>query len=207
MSDWLLTSEQARVLGALVEKSITTPAYYPMTVNAIVNACNQKSCRLPTMQLSEGQVGSALLDLSAMNLVAREDAGGRVAKWRQRMRHQMLLAPHTQAVLVTLMLRGPQTPAELRSNAASLNGPDDIAAVHAALEDLRDRGQPLVVTLERQAGQKEARSAHLLCGEPEIPEPTASSGGGSPSRLAALEERVTELEEVVARLRESLGEG
>lgn len=205
MNQTPLSAVQARVLAALVEKSITTPQYYPMTVNAIVNACNQKSCRWPLMQLGEGEVGSALLDLSERGLAAREDGGGRVPKWRQRMRHQMLLQPATQAILVTLMLRGPQTVAELRTNAASLKGPDDAEGVQNAIEDLADRAEPMVRWLERQPGQKEERCAHLLCGEPDVADLPRPRRAASAASSEALEQRVAALEAAVARLQTELG--
>ncbi len=203
MSELHFSPVQARVLAALVEKSLTTPQYYPMTVNALVNACNQKNCRYPVMRLSDGEVGSALLDLRDMSLVA-EDSGARVAKWRQRFKHQLLLKSETQAVLVALMLRGPQTLAELRANTSNLDGPADLEGVSQALADLADRAQPMVKLLERGAGQKEARYAHLLCGEEAIPAVApavaSSSGGGAGSRLDQLEQRLERLETQLARL-------
>ena len=202
MSDVTLSPEQARVVAALVEKSITTPQYYPMTVNALTAACNQKNCRRPVMQMSEGETGSALLDLLELGLVA-EEPGGRSPKWRHRFTHQFLLKPQTQAVLVTLMLRGPQTAAELRSNAAGLDGPTSVQELEAALEDLSDRAQPLVKLLPRDAGRSQARYAHLLCGEAAIPEPEpspASAGSDLQQRLHELEQRVAQLERQLAEL-------
>ena len=192
-----LNPTQARVVACLVEKSITTPAYYPMTVNAIVNAANQKSSRNPVMNLSEGQAGAALNQLADDGWVERDDSSARSVKWRQRFMHHLLLKPDLQAVLVALILRGPQTRSELRSNASNLRGPDDLDGVDAALERLADRAQPLVVQLPRGAGQKEARWAHLLCGEPEIPEPSAQPSIPSSTGLAA---RVESLEAQVATL-------
>src|SRR5690349_1936516 len=149
MTDLLLTPIEARVIASLSEKSVTTPQYYPMTVNAIMLAANQKSSRDPVMQLREGDVGAALLDLQEKGLASRDDAGSRVPKWRQSFQHHLLLQPPAFAVLVTLMLRGPQTQAELRSNAAALGGPADADGVAAVLKDLTDRAQPLVVLLPR----------------------------------------------------------
>ena len=192
-----LNPTQARVIACLVEKSITTPAYYPMTVNAVVNAANQKSSRNPVMSLTEGQAGAALNQLAEQGWVERDDSSARSVKWRQRFMHHLLLKPDLQAVLVTLMLRGPQTRSELRANANNLRGPDDLDGVDAALERLADRAEPLVVQLPRGAGQKEARWAHLLCGEPEIPEPVATPPSPGGTGLAA---RVEELETQVAAL-------
>jgi uncharacterized protein len=204
-----LTPIEARVLASLAEKSIATPQYYPMTVNAIMLAANQKSSRDPVMQLREGEVGAALLDLQQKGLAARDDAGSRVPKWRQSFQHYLLLQPPAFAVLIVLMLRGPQTPAELRSNAAALGGPGDADGVARVLADFSDRAEPLVVLLPRGHGQKEARYAHTLSGPPEVPvaappparatvaaEPPAPPDGA----LAALEERLRALEARVAQL-------
>ncbi len=204
MSELTLTPVQARVIGALVEKSLSTPQYYPMTVNGLMAACNQKNCRHPVMSLREGEVGSALLDLLELDLVA-EEVGARAPRWRHRFKHQFLLNETTLGVLVALMLRGPQTVAELRANTSNLGGPFEPEAIAAALEDLADRGQPLVKRLG-EGGHKGTRYAHLLCGEDTIVEPAASGGRGgegSASRLDALEARVDELEAQIARLLES----
>ena len=200
MSDLLLSPSQARVIGALMEKSLSTPQYYPMTVNALVAACNQKNCRHPVMQLTEGEVGSSLLDLMEMDLVA-EELGARAPRWRHRFKNQLLLKPETQAVLVALMLRGPQTLAELRANTNNLGGPFDVQAIELALEDLQDRAQPLVKLLG-QKGQKGSRYAHLLCGEEAIEQIAMSSSRSetSASRIDDLEQRVARLEEQLQQL-------
>lgn len=203
MTPLLLTQVEARVIAALSEKSIATPQYYPMTVNAIMLASNQKSSRDPVLQLHEGEVGAALLDLAAKGLARRDDAGGRVPKWRQSFQHHLLLQPPAFAVLVTLMLRGPQTQAELRSNASALGGPADADGVAALLKDFTDRAQPLVVLLPRASGQKEARHAHTLCGPPELPAAApapARAVEASRTSLAELEERLRALEARVAQL-------
>lgn len=215
MTEILLSPAEARVLAALVEKSITTPQYYPMTVNGVMLAANQKNSRHPVMSLSEGEAGAALNRLEAEKLASRDDHAGRVPKWRHRFNHQLLLKVDTMAVLATLMLRGAQTIAELRANATVLGGPTDAEGVQAALNDLADRAQPFVVQLPRVIGQSASRWAHRLCGEPAIPaadelapEPSAaraSTGGGA--ALAALEARVAELEARLAALETSLGVG
>jgi uncharacterized protein YceH (UPF0502 family) len=194
-----LSANVARVIASLVEKSISTPDYYPMTVNGLRAACNQKSQRHPHLQLSEGDVGQALRDLEAMGWVVRDDRFVRSEKWRQQFQHQLLLKRDTQAVLVTLMLRGAQTVAELKANAAYIGGPADVAGVEAALQDLADRGTPLVSQLPRQSGQAATRWAHHLCGEPvaeALPAPAARSAAteGLEARIAALEARVAALE-------------
>ncbi|WP_273452895.1 YceH family protein [Nevskia ramosa] len=209
MSQILLSPNEARVLAALVEKSITTPQYYPMTVNALMMASNQKNSRSPVMNLTEGDTGAALNTLEADKLVTRDDNAGRVPKWRHRFHHQLLLKAPTMAVLATLMLRGPQTPAELRANAAVLNGPPDAEGIQAALNDLADRASPFVMQLGKQPGQAAARWIHLLSGTPSAaeineavsrpmrapaPEP-ASSRSDLEARLAQLEARIDELEQ------------
>lgn len=204
MSPLLLSAAEARVLASLVEKSLTTPAYYPMTVNALVAAANQKSSREPVMSLSEGEVGNALLSLEEKNLVARDDSSPRATKWRQKFQHQLLLKAGTQAVLVTLMLRGPQTTAELRANAAALAGPTEAEGVQAALDDLADRAQPLVQTLPRLAGQSAVRHVHLLSGEPDLSALAAAEPPSRGSASAGLEARVAELEQRLASLEQRL---
>jgi uncharacterized protein YceH (UPF0502 family) len=209
MSVLPLSAAEARVLAALTEKSLTTPDYYPMTANGLVAAANQKSSRHPVMNLTEGEVGNALITLEEKGLVARDTTSPRATKWKTRLLHQMLLKPATQAVLVTLMLRGAQTAAELRANAAPLQGPADVEGVQAAIDDLADRASPLALTLPRAAGQSATRFAHLVCGEPVLPEPPAEaepagrSAGGE--RVAQLEARVATLEARLAALETQLG--
>lgn len=204
MSALVLSPEEVRVLGALIEKSTTTPQYYPMTVNAIMLAANQKSCRHPVMSLTEGAVGAALNQLEGHRLCARDDSSSRATKWRHAFHHQLLLKPPAMAVLAALMLRGPQTVSELRANASGMGGPADADAVTAILQDLADRAQPLVTLLPRGAGQKEARYAHLLSGTPDIPDEPENaapargrdglSGSELQARVEALEARIAELE-------------
>lgn len=207
-----LSAVEARVIASLVEKSVTTPQYYPLSVNALVAACNQKSSRDPAMTLSESEVGAALIRLEEMRLAKREDQLSRVPKWRHRFHHELLLKEPAMAVLAALMLRGPQTLSELRANAAPLGGPADSAGVQAVLADLADRAQPLAASLARQAGQSAQRYTQLICpeaaaglqhGPVEILEAAAASEPGAPSlaaRMAALEARVAELETKLADL-------
>ena len=212
MPDLLLSLNEARVLASLVEKSITTPQYYPLTQNAAMLAANQKNSRSPVMNLSEGDTGAALISLEMQRLVKRDESSPRAVKWRQQFQHQLLLKPTGVAVLATLMLRGPQTLAELRANASVLNGPADIEGVQAALDDLADRAQPLVKQLPRASGQSTIRYAHLLCGEAAIPlmaDAPAVSGSAtsSPSNaalIAQLVERIEALEARVAEIERSL---
>lgn len=207
MSEMQLTPVQARVLASLAEKATTTPAYYPMTLNGIMAAANQKSNRNPVMALREAEVGAALADLEAMKLVSREDTGGRVPKWRHRFEHETLLPKPVLAVLVMLMLRGSQTLAELKSHAQPLGGPADGAGVQGALERLQDRAEPLVCELPRASGQSATRWGHRLCGEPEVPAANpadAPARAGRQSAVAELEGRVEELERQMAELRAAL---
>lgn len=207
---------EARVVASLVEKSITTPQYYPLSVNAVVVACNQKSSRDPVMSLAEGEVGAALSRLETLRLARRDDQGSRVPKWRHRFQHELLLKDPAMAVVVALMLRGPQTLAELRTNAAPLGGPADAEGVQAALGDLADRAQPLVAALARQPGQSVQRYTQLLCPDanagaataPIEPVPAGVAAAPAPgpdepalaARVAALEERVAQLEARLAPL-------
>lgn len=205
MDSVLLTPAAARVVASLVEKAVVTPQYYPMTVNALMLAANQKTSRAPVMNLGEGDVGAALNELEGLGLAKRDDRSGRTLKWRHSFQHAFLLNPLTLAVLSTLMLRGPQTAAELRANAAPLGGPADAAALQDALRDLGDRAQPLVMLLPRAPGQKEARYGHLLCGMSALMVEQAAVAAATPAAttgpsLAALEQRLRELEERIAAL-------
>ncbi len=208
MSELKLSPEQVRVLGVLVEKSITTPNYYPMTVNAVTNACNQKNSRVPVMQLSEVDVQRALTDLQEEGFVERDDSSSRATKWSQQMRSQMLLKSTTQGVLVTLMLRGAQTSAELLRNAQGLRGPSSAEGLAAALEDLEDRASPLVRLLPRAPGQKEARWVHLCSdGEPDpaqLSVAAAAPASARGDRVNELEERITALEQRIKTLEDLL---
>jgi uncharacterized protein len=200
-----LTAVEARVIACLVEKAVTTPQNYPLSVNAVLVACNQKTSREPVMTLSEGEVGGALNRLEELRLAKRDDNSGRVPKWRHRFHHELLIKEPAMAVLATLMLRGPQTLAELRANAAALGGPADAAGVQAVLADLADRAQPLVSALARQSGQSAQRYVQLLCEDDALQtaaiEAEPLPGPGAPS----LTERVAQLEARVAELESKLG--
>ena len=201
----MLNVVEARVVGALMEKEITTPEYYPLSLNATVNACNQKSSREPVMELGEGDVRTALFDLEQMGLV-RTDASARVSKFEHRMRDVLNLRRDEVAVVCLLLLRGPQTPVELRARAERMYSFDDNAAVTATLERMAAREEPLTVLMARQPGSREARWAHLLSGVVEVgasasvQERVRESGTGAP----ALVQRVEALEELVRSLEERL---
>lgn len=198
-----LSPIQVRVLGALIEKKETTPDQYPLTVNSLRNACNQKTARSPVTAYSEGEVGHTLRELMEMDLV-REAWGARVSKYEHRVDKEWKLYSRSLAVVCVLMLRGPQTLGELRTHSHRLFEFDDLEDVRLVLDKLIEAGY--ATALPRQPGQKEGRFAHLLCGEPEIPEmaaPAASSHGSSLprdellERIDALEARVLELERLV----------
>jgi len=193
-----LTPVQARVLGCLMEKKETTPEQYPLTLNALRNACNQKTSRDPVVNYSEGEVGHALRELEAMDLV-REEWGARVPKYQHNANKVLNLHSQGIALLCTLMLRGPQTPGELKTNTHRLFDFDDLDDIHYALQQLIDRDPPMVAALPRQPGQKEGRYAHLLSGEPDIPAPSrpmsaAGFSTGLEDRVAELEERLDDLQ-------------
>jgi uncharacterized protein YceH (UPF0502 family) len=191
---------EARVLGCLIEKEINTPEYYPLSLNATLNACNQKSSREPVMELVEPDVRTALFELSKMGLV-RTIADGRVSKFEHRVRDVLNLRRDEVAVMCLLLLRGPQTSAELRGRSERMYSFDDNAAALATLERLAAREEPLVVLLNRQPGAREARWAHLLSGEvSDVASSIAPSQGvakvseGVMDRIATLEEFVRSLE-------------
>lgn len=198
-----LSAVEVRVLGALMEKETTTPEYYPLSLNALVNACNQKSSRDPVMELSEADVRSALFEMEKLGLV-RVQAEGRVSKFEHRAYDQLGLRRPEIAVLGLLLLRGPQTAAELRARAERMYSFDDTGAVTATLERMAQREEPLVVQLARQPGARESRWAHLLSG---AVEGVAPAQGFAEDRGAAandLQERVAELERLVREMEERI---
>jgi len=195
-----LTDIETRVLGALVEKQVTTPEYYPLTLNALTLACNQKNNRHPVTSYSESQVSNAVESLREKNLIyVFYGSTSRVPKYKHVM-PEVLHVNHAEMALVcVLMLRGPQTPGELRGNASRLHefgGLDEIEQTLNAL--ISHDPDPLVVRLPRQAGQKEVRFAHLLSGEPKIEEVTLTD---RPQPTETLGQRVERLESEVEDLR------
>src|ERR1700761_6050019 len=167
---------QQRVLGSLIEKDITTPEDYPLSLNATVNACNQKSSRDPVMELTEEDVRTALYELDDQGLV-RTLSDARVAKFEHRVRDVLQLRRDEVAVVCLLLLRGPQTSAELRSRAERLYAFDDNAAVLATLERLASREEPLTLIMARQPGSRESRWAHLLGGPVDVGTAPAEPSG------------------------------
>jgi uncharacterized protein YceH (UPF0502 family) len=203
-----LSAEEVRVVGALVEKQVTTPEYYPLTLNALTNACNQISNRDPTVSYDEQTVVRAIDSLREKNLVREvRTADGRVPKYRQVLEEALSLNKAELAVTCVLMLRGAQTPGELRGRTERLYSFSGVQFVEATLEGLMQRARPLVARLPRGAGQKEARYAHLLAGELKLDEMEAAPATTPTARGArAGDERVNKLEEEVSALRGELEE-
>jgi uncharacterized protein YceH (UPF0502 family) len=200
---------EARVLGALLEKEITTPEYYPLTLNALVNACNQKSNRDPVVGYDDEAVLSALESLKQKHLsaVLSAGSGSRVAKYSHRLSETLNLGRRESALVCELLLRGPQTLGELRSRAERMHRFQDIDEVEACLRSLMQRSpDPLVTELPRQPGTKEPRFAHLLSGEPEYAAPAETARPVSADRLATLEAEVSDLRDRVAHLEQKLSD-
>jgi uncharacterized protein YceH (UPF0502 family) len=200
----VLGTAEARVLGALAEKAVTTPEYYPMSLNALINACNQRSNREPVMILDEDDVRQALHGLENKGLGGRaRSADGRVTKYEHWLGEAFNFSRAEEALMCMLLLRGPQTPGELRGRTERMHRFDEISDVLAGLQKLIEREPPLVAVLPRQPGTKEARYAHLLSGPVESiafasPEPSAGSDD------AARDERIAQLEAEVAGLRQEV---
>ncbi len=229
-----LSAHEARVIGCLIEKQITTPEQYPLSLNALTNACNQKSNREPILELAEAEVQALVDALSRKHLVLeRSGFGSRVPKYQQRFCNTEFslfqCAAQERAIVCELLLRGPQTPGELRSRGARMASFADVTEVEAALEALAQRdGGPMVMRLAREPGRREARYAHLFGGqtpaapvaaspppreppprEPVAMEPAATAKASSPApldlaaldRLALLERQVRQLLDDVERLK------
>ena len=209
--DALLNDVEVRVVGSLVEKQVTTPDYYPLTLNALVAACNQISNRDPVVAYDDRTVEGALDTLRSKNLVyVFYGADSRVPKYKHMMREVLSLSPQELAVVCVLMLRGPQTVGEVRGRTGRLYEFADLAEVEATLDGLarRDEG-PLVVRLPRQPGRKDSRYAQTLSGVPDVSEETEAAA--EPRRRAAGEavgggERVARLEAEVESLRRDFDE-
>ncbi len=197
----ILNPVEARVLGAMIEKEATTPEYYPLSLNALVNACNQKSNREPVMELDDETVRTALESLREKRLAVVISGGSRVLKFGQRISETLNLGRRESAVLCVLLLRGSQTLGELKDRSERMYSFADLSETERVLEKLAEwPGGALAMKLGRQPGQKEARYAHLLAGEPPleaIKEPSLASSGAS---------RVAQLEETVAQLRSELND-
>jgi uncharacterized protein len=208
--EFTLNTREVRVLGALVEKEITTPDYYPLSLNALLNACNQKSNRHPVMSLTEEDVREALDSLSQKGLAgASSTAESRVTKYAHRLQEVFNFDRRQIAVMSVLMLRGPQTPGELRGRTERMYRFDDLSLIESTLQHLIDWQPALAKRLPRQPGTKESRYAHLLAGDVEVlevvePVPITEGGGATDERIARLETEVEQLKQELADLRSQL---
>jgi uncharacterized protein len=207
--DLLLSPVEARILGCLVEKQATTPDTYPLTINSLVSACNQKTSRDPLMNLTPGEVGHALRKMAERELV-EQVYGARVERWEHRMDDPYQLTSRRRGLLAVLLLRGPQTLAELLTRVERIAALPGIDHVRDELDRLAERDPPLVTCLGRAPGQREDRYMHLLCGPvdreaflaSQAADGSGSGGNALSDRIAELERRLDELE---ARLVEKQG--
>ncbi|WP_167631376.1 YceH family protein [Mariprofundus ferrooxydans] len=197
----MLSALEARVLGCLMEKQMTTPDYYPLTLKALTAACNQKSSRVPVMNLSESETGGVVNGLRAEGLVtARMD--GRADRFEHHLSRKLGLSTKERAVLCVLMLRGALTVNEIRINTGRMTTFDSVDELQTLLDGLIGRDDPLLIRIPRAAGQREDRYAHLLCGVPEFDTAAPASAGGSKAsdRIDALEQEVADLKADLQRL-------
>lgn len=203
-----LTDIEARVLGALIEKELTTPEYYPLSLNALVNACNQKSNRDPLMNLDDNAVSAALRTLEKEGLAGPADSmDNRVTKYEHRLQEQFNFDRRETAVLCELLLRGPQTPGELRGRASRMHPFEEIGQVQAALQRLMQREPPIAKILPRQPGTKESRYVQLLSGDAAAADTqTHAAEPSSAETRASSADRISRLETQVAALRQELAE-
>ena len=223
--DMQLSEIEGRVLGALMEKEITTPEYYPLSLNALVNACNQKSNREPVMNLDDDAVVQAMRKLSDMELAgAANTTDSRVRKYEHRLQEVFNFTRPETAILCVLLLRGAQTPGELRGRSERMYQFDELNDVQSALQKLMNREPPLVKVLPRQPGTKESRYMHLLSGDASVPTPAVNrvsdeagqaaagsigerrSGGSTEDAAGADRRRIAMLESEIARLRNEVAE-
>lgn len=210
-----LTPIETRVLGSLIEKDITTPDYYPLSLNALVNACNQKNNRDPVMTLDETAVREALATLQEKRMAGpASGADSRVTKYEHRLQEVFNFDRREIAIVCVLLLRGPQTPGELRGRGERMYRFEALEDVGATLDRLGQREPPLVRALARQPGTKEIRYMHLFSGEP--PEhlmqvhvaraPVSGTGDSNPDRITALEEEVSRLRNELTLVQQQLAE-
>jgi uncharacterized protein YceH (UPF0502 family) len=202
----LLNDVEVRVLGSLIEKEMTTPEYYPLSLNALTNACNQKSNRDPVLNLDEADVVRALDGLRFKQLALVSGEGGRVPKYRHTLMEKLRMDPPELAVVAELLLRGPQTVGELRTRGERMHPFPDLAAIEEVLEELMSRNPPLVARLPRQPGRKDSRYAHLFAGEPQLAGEQSPPPEAARMRVMAENERIAQLEEEVALLRGEVAE-
>ena len=196
-----LNAAQRRVLGVLIEKSRTTPGSYPLTLNALLVGCNQLSCREPVMRMSEDEAAKAARELGALGLAAEAETGrgARVERYRHTVEEALKWDEHRQAVMAELLLRGPQTPGELKTNASRMAELPDLDGIIRLLREMAAQDPPLVLELPRQPGKSVARFDHLLYSEEPPHVPTAP-----PAAPPDLEARVAKLETEIAGLRQEI---
>ena len=209
----ILNETEARIVGALVEKQLTTPEYYPLTMNALIAACNQKNNREPVTSLDESTVANALEGLRDRNIVyVFYGSNSRVPKYKHMLPSVYELEPPEVAVLDVMLLRGPQTLGELRTRTERLYGFSGLGEIQETLDSLSRREDPLIVKLERLPGQKDARYAHLISGPIDMERIAAAAASGprsvgnDPSRVETLERQVSDLRSEVDELKATFEE-
>ena len=204
-----LTETEARIVAALVEKQLTTPEYYPLTLNALIAACNQKTNREPVVSFDEATVSRSLEDLRDKNIVyVYYGSTSRVPKYKHIMPQVFELEPSETAVLCVLMLRGPQTIGEIKERTGRLYDFKDLNDTNETLESLMKRDEPLIIRLERAPGQKEARYAHLLSGEVTnyAPPERVSRGTANDERIEKLEQELETVKSELSAFRQEFAE-
>ncbi len=207
--DTLFNPVEARVIASLVEKQITTPNNYPLTLTSLTTACNQKSNRYPATDLTEEEVVRALFHLRELNIAwEKAPAGSRVMKYSHDISQKFDFTDQQLAVMTELMLRGPQTPGELRTRCERMHPLGDINQATEVVQSLVDYPEsPLAMKLPREPGRRDSRYAHLLCGEPEISdEPIAIAPNAAVVAVRAENERIAELEQTVQELQTNFAE-
>ncbi|MHB1687112.1 MAG: YceH family protein [Ignavibacteriaceae bacterium] len=200
-----LTFEEVRIIGSLIEKELTTPEYYPLTVNSLMNACNQKSNREPVVSFDEKIIEATLENLRGKALARRVTGSDiRVAKYRQTFTEEVNLSPEETAIMCVLMLRGAQTPGEIKGRTGRMFNFESLSQVDEVIQKLIRRENPLVTKLPRQAGMKESRYAHLLSGEINIESISEQKENAIPieqSRIEVLEKEIELLKTEVENLK------
>lgn len=208
--DILLTPNEARVIGCLIEKEVTTPDQYPLSLNGLTTACNQKSNREPVMSLSESEVQETIDSLSKKHLVSEKSGfGSRVVKYQHRFFNSEFggsrFSEREMGIVCVLLLRGPQTPGELRTRTNRLCSFSDVSEVESVLNQLASRDDgPYVVRLPREPGKRESRYAHLFCGEVDGAEAVTTAAPAAPAVLGVSDDRVAVLEQTVEELKEEV---
>ncbi len=197
--DIVLDAAEVRILGCLIEKEMTTPEYYPLSLNALTNACNQKSNRCPVVSYDEASVGQKLESLQKKGLAMKtHTSGSRVPKYLHKVLDRFDLSRQEIALLCELMLRGPQTAGELRSHAGRMSAFENLEAVEGSMQGLIEHYPPLAIRLAKEVGRKESMFMHLFSGTDIPSENTVTEATGS--------ERMTRIEEEIAKLRDDLEE-